>query len=67
MKQFLKNTVLESPLLTTEEACDYLKISRASLYGLVKSGEIPQVHPLRGRSAYLKADLDAFILARRVA
>lgn len=56
---------LESPLLTTEEACDYLKISRTSLYALVKKGLIASIHPVSGRTAYLKADLDAFIATRR--
>jgi excisionase family DNA binding protein len=62
-----KTSNLESPLLTTSEACRYLKIGRTSLYCLVKRGELAQVHPLEGRSAYLKDDLDAFILARRSA
>ena len=57
----------ESPLLNTKEACTYLKISRSSLYGLVKKGLIAAIHPVSGRTAYLKADLDAYILTRRVA
>jgi excisionase family DNA binding protein len=56
---------LESPLLTTEEACDYLKISRTSLYVLAKKGLIASIHPVSGRTAYLKTDLDAYIAARR--
>jgi excisionase family DNA binding protein len=57
----------DSPLLNTEEACDYLKIGRSSLYSLVKDGSIPAVHPVAGRTIYLKADLDEFILTRRSA
>jgi len=67
MNQQLKTVLRDSPLLTTEEACDYLKISRTSLYSLVKKGLIAQVHPVAGRTAYLKTDVDAYILARRVA
>jgi excisionase family DNA binding protein len=66
-KQVDENVPLESPLLTTVEACRYLKISRASLYNLVKRGALAQVHPLKGRTVYLKDDLDAFILTRRIA
>jgi excisionase family DNA binding protein len=57
----------ESPLLNTKEACEYLKIGRSSLYTLVKDGVIPAVHPVTGRTIYLKTDLDEFILTRRSA
>jgi len=67
MNQQLQTVIRDSPLLTTEEACDYLKISRTSLYSLVKKGLIAPVHPVAGRTAYLKTDVDAYILARRVA
>jgi excisionase family DNA binding protein len=55
----------ESPLLTTDEACDYLKISRTSLYQLAKKGLIAAIHPVSGRTAYLKTDLDTYIATRR--
>jgi excisionase family DNA binding protein len=67
MNQQTHEVSSKSPLLTTEEACEYLKISRSSLYSLVKKGLIAAVHPVAGRTAYLQADIDAFILARRVA
>ena len=67
MNQQTQNALSKSPLLTTEEACEYLKISRSSHYLLVKKGFIAAVHPVAGRTAYLQADIDAFILARRVA
>jgi len=56
---------LESPLLTTDEACDYLKISRTSLYQLAKKGLIAAIHPVSGRTTYLKTDLDTYIATRR--
>jgi excisionase family DNA binding protein len=67
MNQSFKVVLPKSPLMTTREACDYLKISRSSLYSLVKRGLIAVVHPVAGRTAYLKADLDSYIRARRVA
>jgi excisionase family DNA binding protein len=56
---------LSSPLLTTEEACQYLRIGRSTLYALIKDGQIAQIHPVPGRSAFLKVDLDQFILSKR--
>lgn len=67
MNQPNRTWLSESPLLNTEEACDYLKIGRSSLYSLVKDGVIPAVHPVAGRTSYLKTDLDEFILNRRSA
>ena len=59
-----KNNV-ESPLLTTEEAHEYLKICRTSLHNLVKQELLTPVNPVPGRTMYLKSDLDEFIASRR--
>jgi len=67
MNQQTQKASSMSPLLTTEEACEYLKISRSSLYSLVKKGLISAVHPVSGRTAYLKQEIDEYILTRRVA
>lgn len=56
---------LESPLLTTEEAHEYLKICRTSLHHLVKQGLLTPVNPVPGRTMYLKSDLDAYITTKR--
>jgi hypothetical protein len=56
---------VESPLLTTEEAHEYLKICRTSLHNLVKQELLTPVNPVPGRTMYLKSDLDAFITSRR--
>ena len=56
---------LESPLLTTEEAHEYLKICRTSLHNLVKQELLTPVNPVPGRTMYLKSDLDEFIASRR--
>ena len=55
----------ESPLLTTEEAHEYLKICRTSLHKLVKQELLTPVNPVPGRTMYLKSDLDEFIASRR--
>ena len=55
----------ESPLLTTEEAHEYLKICRTSLHNLVKQELLTPVNPVPGRTMYLKSDLDEFIASRR--
>ena len=67
MKQTPRTLSFESPLMTVPEAAAYLRIGRSTLYSLVKEGELPQVHLLTGRSAFLKADLDDYINSRRVA
>lgn len=56
---------VESPLLTTEEAHEYLKICRTSLHNLVKQELLTPVNPVPGRTMYLKSDLDEFITSRR--
>ena len=50
-----------SPLMTVGEAHRYLKISRSSLYNLVKEGVLTPVNIVPKRATYLKSDLDAFI------
>lgn len=50
-----------SPLMTVGEAHRYLKISRSSLYNLVREGVLTPVNIVPGRATYLKSDLDAFI------
>ena len=47
-------------LLTTKEACEYLNISRATLYKLIREGKLK---PLKiGRSTrFDRRDLDRFI------
>ena len=65
MNQNVKTTNLESPLLTTEEAHEYLKICRTSLHNLVKQELLTPVNPVPGRTMYLKSDLDEFITSRR--
>ena len=46
--------------MTVEEACEYLRVSRSSLYRAVKRGELPVVK--LGRSTrFLPAHLDEYI------
>ncbi len=55
-------------LLTMNEASEYLKLSRATLYRLVRDGDLPSVR-IRGARRFRKRDLDALIAsaARRSA
>ena len=50
--------------LSIEEAADSLNISRAHLYKLLASGELPSLK-LGSRRLILPSDLDAFLLAQR--
>jgi excisionase family DNA binding protein len=51
-------------LLTIREACDRLKLSRASLYRLIQSGQLPTVRIGRSRRV-VNEDLDRFIATLR--
>jgi excisionase family DNA binding protein len=51
-------------LLTIREACDRLKLSRASLYRLIQSGRLPSVRIGRSRRV-VSEDLDRFIATLR--
>jgi excisionase family DNA binding protein len=51
--------------LTSEEAAEYLGVSRASLHNLVSAGRLPR-HGARGTALRFKpSDLDAYAEARR--
>ena len=54
-----------SPLLTIEEAGQYLKIGRSSLYNLMDRGLLTPVNIVSKRVTFLKSDLDAFISTRK--
>lgn len=47
-------------LLTTEQACAYLSISRTTLNGLVARREIPKLH-VGAAPRFAARDLDAYI------
>ncbi|MEM9702620.1 MAG: helix-turn-helix domain-containing protein [Planctomycetota bacterium] len=62
-----RQTAGPSPLLTREEAWQYLKVSERTLRALSHPhGPLVKVKPTPGRVCYRRADLDAF-LAERVA
>jgi excisionase family DNA binding protein len=51
---------MEKKLLTIKEACEYLNLSRATIYKLIKEGKLTPIKI--GRSTRLdKSDLDAFV------
>lgn len=54
-----------SDYLTAPEAAAYLKRSLPALYNLCNRGQIPYSRPSRGKSYFLKSDLDAFMGSNR--
>lgn len=51
------------PLLTIQEAAQYLRLSRAKVYGMAATGELPAVR--MGRSVRIRRDrLDAWLDSR---
>ena len=58
----MKNkTIAESPLLTFNEACAYLRVSRSSLYRLINSGHLTPVRVVGRRPLFPKNTLDEMI------
>ncbi len=48
-------------LLTVEQVCEILQMSRAAVYGMIRRGELPCVH--MGRAVrLLSSDVRAFVL-----
>lgn len=48
--------------LTTDEAAEYLSLSKSTLYGYTSANIIPYYKPRGRRNYFTKEDLDAFIL-----
>lgn len=48
------------PLMTVNEACDYLTLSRSTLYRLVADGEL-RLLKVYNRSLLARSDLDAYV------
>lgn len=44
------------PVLTINEACDYTRLSRSTIYNLAKAGKLP-IRKVAGRSLILRQDL----------
>jgi excisionase family DNA binding protein len=55
-------TAFESPLLTTHEAADYLRVKVCTIRRMVKAGELPAVR-VGHRDCIRKAALDLWIKA----
>lgn len=47
-------------VLTVNEACDYLRISRTGLYRILKTGRLRSAHIGR-RTVFRRSDVDAFL------
>ena len=54
------------PYLTVNDVCKYLKISNESLYGWIKSTNIP-AHRVGRRWLFDKAELDAWVKSGKAA
>lgn len=52
----------ESPLLTIDEAANYLRIGKTSLYRLINNGQIPTVRLLSRKQLIEQKVLDNFVL-----
>jgi excisionase family DNA binding protein len=51
----------QSPLLTLNEAAEYLRIGRTSLYRLINSGQIETVKMLKRKQLIEQRVLDQFV------
>jgi len=51
---------LERPLLTISEGCEYLGLSRSTIYRLVADGELRLIK-VYSRSLLARGDLDAYV------
>lgn len=58
----LSNNPVQPAAFTAEEAADYLRISRAGVYRLMKNGELPRAK-IGDRTVVRRVDLDAFLEA----
>ncbi len=51
--------------LTTSEACDYIKVSKSSLYKMTSKGKIAFTKPNGGKIYFKKEDLDNWLLSNK--
>ncbi|MCC6696303.1 MAG: helix-turn-helix domain-containing protein [Candidatus Hydrogenedentes bacterium] len=58
--------VSQRPILTREEAADYVGISARSLHSLFEAGELKRVEMGQGRVGYLREELNRFLKANEV-
>lgn len=56
----LSNNPVTPAAFTAEEAADYLRISRAGIYRLMKNGALPRAK-IGDRTVIRRVDLDAFL------
>ncbi len=60
------NTPRQDFALTESEACDFLNVSRVTLWKLRKAGEIPTVISGGKKLLFLREDLEAYLRRNRV-
>ncbi|WP_083786709.1 helix-turn-helix domain-containing protein [Methylobacterium nodulans] len=59
-RRYVSNREAGSGAVSVDEAAEYLRISRASIWRLLKRGELPRVR-IGGRTVIRRIDLDAFL------
>lgn len=58
--------MVETELLTTQEAADILRIPRRQLWVLLREGVIPSVNMGHRTKRVLRVDIDAYIASKGV-
>ncbi len=59
-----RQNVIRSPWLTFRECCDYLSISRSTLYRLIEIGSI-QIGKVGNQLRFKAKDIDALVLYQK--
>jgi excisionase family DNA binding protein len=54
------NSSIQSAALTIDESADYLRVSRGTIWRLLKNKSLPRVR-IGARTVIRRADLDAFL------
>lgn len=57
---------MEDKLMTTDEVCEYLKISQSTLTRIVLDGDLP-MYKVRGSCRYFASDVQSYIAGCRKA
>ena len=64
-KQLDEQVLLKKPILTFDEAFQYLNLSKSYLYKLTSSKSIPHFCPLGKKIYFKREDLDKWLLRNR--
>ncbi len=59
--------VMDNEILTTQEAAKMMRISKAHLYRLMSTHQIPYYKPSHKLAFFLKQDIVSFMLSNKIA